>query len=359
MEDIRKLKYDKGDPVAAFLFEKMRFTPFEFAIVWMSVAVILGVLAAFVSDSLFSTSTRVGLVADWVWWVWSFVFTPVIAGYYLWSSTAIESVIKGLSEAEILPIHEDDLKAVAGYFEKPWRKFLALFVMVAVGVLYYLTRDELSGFAASSMLARIETSILYSVLAYFLVMLIAKLVINYLAIRRIVLGKKLNINPLHPDRCGGLRVLSDYSIKVVYLNAVFGILVSITAYRIYTLGYIWATVLVVAFYLLVATVSFFAPLSTAHEEMKNAKSDLLLKLGKQFWQDYLAAHESIGDNSDTLKNELAKIKQLQELYDLTRGFPVWPFDTTTLQRFFITITSPLIPPIIGILVDFVAGLFRA
>ena len=359
MENVRKLKFDRGDPITLFLIEKMHFTPFTFATVWTVIVVVLGVLAAFISGSLFSSPSRTGLVNDWVWLIWSLLFTPVIAGYYLWSSTVIEGIIHGLEQSEILKVLDEDLNTVAGYFKRPWRKILSLGVMVTVGILYFVTREKLSGFAASSVVAKLETSIVYAVLSYFLVMLISKLVINYWAIRRVVLGKKLNINPHHPDNCGGLRVLSDYSLKVAYLNAVFGILVSVTAYRLYIIGYIWASVVAVLFYLGVAMVSFFAPLSTAHAEMNDAKSKLLLKLGKQFWQDYLAAHDSIGGDSDALKNELAKIKQLQELYDLTRGFPVWPFDTTTLRRFFITITSPLIPPLVGLLVEIIAGLLRS
>ena len=344
MKKDNKLKYDTGDPVAKFLFEKMQLSPVSFAVTWTIIIVAMGLLTALL------TGTLKELMSDWVWWVWTLLFTPVIAGYYLWSSHAIDGVLLGLEDSEILRIPEEDQNVVIGYFEKPWRSILSVCMMVVIGILYFLTREELAGFASASLAVKLTTSVAYAVLAYYAIMLVINLVINYWAIRRVVQGKELNINPLHPDRCGGLKILSDYSIKVVYLNAIFGILVSISAYRLYLIGSLWASVFLVALYLGVATISFFAPLSTAHEEMDEAKTKLLLKLGKQFWKEYLAAHNAVED-SEALKGELTKIKQLQELYDLTREFPVWPFDTTTLRRFFLTISSPLIPAIIGFLID--------
>jgi hypothetical protein len=295
---------------------------------------------------------------DWVWWIWSLLFTPVTAGYYLWSSNAIDGVLRRLQQSEVVPVQEDDIKAIRGYFAKPWRRVLSFSVLLLVGVLYFISRNQFSGFAGSSLLTKLGTSFTYAVLSYFIAMLISNLVLNFWSIRRVVQGKSLNINPLHPDKSGGLKVLSDYSIKVVYLNAVFGILASVTGYRLVNQGYVGAAVLGVIFYVGVATVSFFSPLSTAHAEMDHAKTQLLLKLGKQFWDDYLSAHNAISGDAESLKDELAKIKQLQELYELTNNFPVWPFDTTTLRRFFITISSPLIPPLIGLLFDFLKKIYH-
>jgi len=354
MKKDNHLKFDIGDPVAKFLYEKMQLSPLRFAIIWTMVVVALSFLTAILTHTLFTSALGQGLMNDWVWWVWSLLFTPVIAGYYLWSSCAIDGVVFGLEESEILSILEEDKNAVMSYFKNPWWKILAIFMMVVIGVLYFQTREALAGFASTSIAAKLVTSFTYSILAYFATMLIVNLIINYWAIRRIVQDKELNINPLHPDRCGGLKILSDYSIKVVYLNAIFGILVSISAYRLVSIGSIWASIFLVILYLSVATISFFAPLSTAHEEMQEAKTKLLLNLGKQFWNEYLAAHKAVSD-SEALKDEITKIKQLRELYDLTQDFPVWPFDTTTLRRFFITISSPLIPAIIGLLIETVSN----
>lgn len=345
------LQYDKGDPVAKFLVEKMQFTPPVFALTWTLIIITLIFFIALVSGTLFDGPLGPGLMSDWVWWLWSLFFTPVLAGYYLWSSSAIEAVVDGLKRSDILDIPVEDIDAIVGYFEKPWRKILAIGFMVIIGVLYFVTREKLAGFASTTLAAKLGTALTYSILSYFVVVLIANLVINYWAVRRIVQGKEININPLHPDRCGGLKILSDYSIRVVYLNAICGILVSISAYRLFSIGYIWAAIFAVVFYLSIATISFFAPLSTAHDEMLEAKTKLLLSVGRQFWKNYLAAHNSIGGEPDALKAELEKIKQLQELYDLTQNFPVWPFDITTLRRFFITISSPLIPPLVGLLID--------
>lgn len=349
MKKDQRLNYDLGDPIAKFLVEKMHWSPFRFAALWTAVVVEVGLLIALLTGTLDSPPGK-ALIDDWVWLTWSFIFTPVIAGYYLWSSFAIDGVLAGLEEAEILKIPEEDKNAIVEYFKKPGRLILAVGGMVVIGIFYYITRRDLNGFANLSLIAKIETSITYAILSYFAIMLISNLVINYWAIRRVIQDKELNINPLHPDRCGGLQILSDYSMKVVYLNTIFGFVVSISVIRLFQTQYGWTAILLVILYLSITTISFFAPLSTAHEEMKEAKTKLLLSLGRQFWKEYLIAHQAAG-STETIKNEIDKIKQLQELYDLTQDFPVWPFDTTTLRRFFVSISSPLIPAIIGVVID--------
>ena len=346
------------DPVANLLIEKLHFTPVTLAIVWTVIVIILNSIAALASDSFFSSATQMGLTNDWIWWVWTLVFTPVLTGYYLWSADSMRGIIRGLRQSNILKIEEADVNAVMKYFGNPWRQYWSFAFMLIIGVLVYVSRREFSGFAGSSIATKLVVSFTYAILSYFTAILISNLFANVWSIRRIMRDKTLNINPLHPDRCGGLRVLSDYSIKVVYLNAVFGILISITGYRLITQGYVWAAIICVVLYICIATISFFSPLGTAHEGMREAKTTLLMKLGRQFWADYLVAQNAVSGDIESLRNVVAKIKDIRELYDFTNAFPVWPFDSATLRRFFITITSPLVPALIGLLIDLLKKIYQ-
>jgi hypothetical protein len=344
-------KFYRGDPVATFLIDKLRLTPVTLALFWTTIVVLVGLITASISGSLFSNAEQMGLIQDWIWWVWSLLITPVMSGYYLWSSNSLGELIRTLQQSDVLTFGEDTIRKIEDVFQKPWRKFLAFPIMVTTGVLFFVSRGEFSGFATSSIATRLGTSITYSVLSFFGSMLVFNLLLNVWLIRDFMKDKPLNINPLHPDRSGGLKALSDYSIKVIYLIAIFGLAWGVESFRLIAAGYDWAVVLGILFYVVVAILSFFAPLSTAHEEMEKAKTKLLKKLGKQFWDDYLLAQDAIQGEYETLKDEIGKIKQLRELYDLTSEFPVWPFDIKTVRRFFVTITTPIIPPLIGIILD--------
>ncbi len=156
-----------------------------------------------------------------------------------------------------------------------------------------------------------------------------------------------NVNPLHPDRCGGLRSLSDYSLKTAYLAAVLSVMVGLIELQIIMSGrtpplYVHLTIPLTV---ILSFICFFGPLLTAHKGMRQAKDSLLQDIAKQFSLEYDEIHASLLGNAEALSNGTEKIKSLREFYSLTDSFPVWPFDTRNSQRFIVSILGPLIPTI--------------
>jgi len=175
--------------------------------------------------------------------------------------------------------------------------------------------------------------------------------LNVYSLRKVLRDKKFNLNPLHPDKCGGLRVLSEYSLKTAYLASAFGVVIGMTEYRYISLGIIdkyWYLHLSIPVYIICATICFLLPLNASHAGMKKSKEELLHNIAMQFQNDYFRTRAELKQDAAGLKNEVEKIQQLQILYEMTDKFPVWPFDVTTLRRFAATLTIPVIPILIGI-----------
>ena len=355
---IDKNLFAQCDPVAKFITGKLGLTPIIFAFIWTLIVIFIGFTTAAISNTLVSTPSKVGILQDWVWQVWTLLVTPCLTGYYLWSSTSIGEIIQKLQMSEVIIIQENEIDEIIAKHKKPWRLVLSIALMIFTGIVYFISREEFTGFASSSTITRIGVTFTFSILAFFSGMLVLTLILNIYSIRHIMKEKELNVNPLHPDKSGGLKTLSDYSLKIIYLIAVFGIVLGISGYRLIDSGYSWAAFFLVVFYIGVAIISFFSPLSTAHEEMKKAKEKLLLTLGKQFWDEYMLTQSLIQDNVETLKDEVEKMKQLRELYKLTNEFPVWPFDMTTLRRFGITVATPIIPLLFNLVRELFVNVFN-
>ncbi|NJR65957.1 MAG: hypothetical protein HC772_12555 [Leptolyngbyaceae cyanobacterium CRU_2_3] len=171
--------------------------------------------------------------------------------------------------------------------------------------------------------------------------------------------KELKVNPLHPDRCGGLRSLSDYALKTAYLAAVLGIMVGFIEFQFITRGtgqIYWFVHLIIPLDILLSITCFFGPLLAAHRGMRRAKENLLDEIAKQFQTDYSKIHSSLTGDAETLKKGAEKIKELRAFYDLTNEFPVWPFDVQTFRRFLLTVPAPFLPLLLGILKK-LAGVF--
>jgi hypothetical protein len=177
-------------------------------------------------------------------------------------------------------------------------------------------------------------------------------------LRQTLRNKQFNVNPLHPDLCGGLRALSEYSIKIAYLVAGVGLMIGLTEYR-YIAGELdqkyWIIHLGIPVYLVVATASFFAPLSTAHDGMKEAKKKLLDNIARQFWSDYSLTQNGLAKDADSVQADVSKIQQLRTLYEMTEKFPVWPFDVSTLRTFIASVTSPIFAILLGLVSEFLSA----
>jgi len=160
----------------------------------------------------------------------------------------------------------------------------------------------------------------------------------------------IDIKALHPDGCGGLKVLGAFSVRLGYvLGAVGASMVLVIYYQSYLMGgqlgtLIWAPsiLLFVLIYSVCAPLTFFAPLGTAHRAMQKAKEKELLMVSSQFEIDYKNMMKLLPSRTNSIKKELEKIEQLKRLYKIVGDFPVWPFNYQNVLRFVISVIGPFL-----------------
>lgn len=361
IKTLQKRNLYRFDPIAFLLLEKFRLAPVTFGLWSMAGGSGLYLLTAWASDTLWSKPGQMGLLQDWFPWIWVLFIVPVVLGYYLWSFQAIDRVIQELEASDVLEIDATEIEAInqialRGYQSK-WRKLLALGSAIIFSIFVFMTRFGLSNSWTSSHLLPI---LMITVATFVVVYMGSVLVLNLMTniwilhhiLKRELERKEFNVNPLHPDRCGGLRSLSSYALKTAYLVAVLGIMVGFIEYQFILRGSgqaNWFVHLIVPLHVLLSIVCFFGPLLAAHRGMKRAKEELLREIAKQFQADYSQIHSSLVGDAEALKKGSEKIKELRAFYTLTNEFPVWPFDVQTLRQFLLTVSAPFLPLLLGIL----------
>lgn len=355
-----QLKFYTHDPLASWLIDKLKLTPISLALWWTGIVLGVGFVASFASDALFSRPDQVGFFQDWIGWGWNLILTPVLAWSYLWGANVMARLIQGLRQSDVVDITEDDIHAALKKYQQRWRMFLSLGLGIMIGVSFYLTRPYFPGFA-TAFYPRITSSIIYFIDGYAMTVLILGLFINIRILEQILRDKEFRVNPLHADQCGGLKILSNYSLKTAYLVAIAGGIVIISEYRFFVEGLaqqqLWIHI-VIPVYLIVASITFFKPLITAHNGMEEAKNKLLNDIASQFWQDYSLTHNKLSVEADTLKEEISKLEQLTAFYELTKRFPDWPLNLRTIYKFSSSVLSPIVVPVaIAVLVDLLKKLF--
>jgi hypothetical protein len=167
----------------------------------------------------------------------------------------------------------------------------------------------------------------------------------------------LNIQPSHPDNCGGLRVLGN-----LCLNMTLPILVGATLLGIFGIGGIIypgltrgliivpiaANIFLFLFALPLASITFFPPLWNIHREMISRKEiyedEFAVRLEKLEKKMQSSLDRGDLEEAKTTKEEMEIV---QVLHPDKIGYPTWPFD----RRILLTLLTTQIVPAISLIIN--------
>jgi hypothetical protein len=329
------------------------------AIITVVGATIVSLAITIITNTFSPDGGQVGFIRSPVSWIWLLFIAPILAGYYLWGSGVAREIIASLYSSEVVDIFESEITAVSNPYQHPWRMILSIFGGLSLGIYFYITRPLVDAWSSSGILPRVVTSSGMVVGGYMTTMLGLTMLLNVWMIRKLLQNKKFSMRPLHPDQCGGLGFLSSYSLKTVYLAAAGGLAIGTTVYRFVVVdvpleyGLIFLSIPV---YLLWTVWSFVAPLYTAHQGMLAARDEKLDDIAEKFQATYAEVGHTLSNGSDELAEGIGRIKHLEDYYETTRKFPIWPLNVTAMRRFFLSITAPFIPAIVSLIIQVISNL---
>ena len=176
-------------------------------------------------------------------------------------------------------------------------------------------------------------------------MIIARVLVNIWGLHKVLRASIVNVQPLHPDKVGGLRTISDYALGLSYLIAMCGLGLVGSAYlsgQSESLDKDYLLWVGIGLYVALAPLAFFGTLGSAHGPMWNVKARQLLHLSDRFAQDYAVIHEELDNDTEDMRRRIDRLQQVHAVYGITERFPVWPFDWASLRLFAGAVSSPLI-----------------
>jgi hypothetical protein len=195
---------------------------------------------------------------------------------------------------------------------------------------------------ASKLYAEMKLAIVIPV-SFMLWMILSRIIATIRMLDQLFQHSNLQLNPLHPDRCGGLGPLNRYAQTLISFIAVIGLgLVVIAVPRILTENYTQQPMLQIAIisYLVLAPYCFFGTLGTAHRAMLRARDGLLLRISDEFLVRYRETLKGLKENGEISEAQLASLQRFSRLHEITEAFPVWPFDAASIRRFAAAFVAP-------------------
>ena len=153
----------------------------------------------------------------------------------------------------------------------------------------------------------------------------------------------IRINPLHPDRVGGLKPIARVGMQNQIIVAIVGVNVGSIFVVLQMLGKgasIWIGVIAALAYLIVAPVVFVGPLVPFRPHMLEGKNKYLRRIGDQFRDDLDSTLRQLNDDSSSVV-KLEKLERLGGIHERIAKLPEWPLDTRTVRKFSATLLSPV------------------
>ena len=377
---MKESDFYRGDPLARLLINGLNLTPLKFALLVLLLSFFYSLMLSFAASGpnyFFNNITSL---------IWVFVIAPVMAWFYLWGSREMPFLLTDLRDSGAITLNENDVDDIADIYKNPWRMIFSSFIALPLCIVFFffLYTKESSGGNPVFIIPIIGHSLAFLLGTYMAMMLILVLITNIWALHQVFKEREINI--AHPLQYGGLNALSDYSLKTVYLAAMFAFMIALFIYRYGNFNLceisalniqlfkaesleglcqirLYYLMVYIGFplYLVVAFSCFFLPLYTAHQRMNEAKDKLLNGIAIRYQENYDRAKAEV-DDAKVLAEEISKIKGIQEFYDLTDQFLVWPFDFPTLRNFFLsmaTTTLAVLSPILtGYLTSYIPSIPR-
>lgn len=304
--------------------------------------------AAF-EGSLFNDTLSLDLAHDIGWWNQFLLAFPTliyIAGAYF---GAFPKTLRQLTDSGVLQAANDDWKKVRRFTLSKLTNPTFVLLPYVVGIsAAALTSNVLQAHDTWYAADQYRAGLLIPVHAFFLYFFM-----TYLALRlygtflilRMLFQFDVNIQPFHPDGCGGLGSLMGQSEKLYWGMITFGI---VAALGILSNTFVYGLELFSLYnfslllsYILLTGVAFFLPLYALTDSMHDAKQKLLQSIEERY-HALNARHGSDTSDLDNISDEhIADLRALNSLQQTARSMQVWPFNRSSLLRFACAAATPL------------------
>ena len=352
------------DPINKFLSKKINLSPLAFGMIVFFADLLVDCYLGWRYKAFLSTSTTPGLLQDYMALVTDFIFNPIICGTYLWSFVGTDKLFDELVNSNILVSKDEFTKLFKKYQHYYSSKIFTICALIAALFFSILQTTSYQGLhswkVVGGYLNLNPTMSLFRMPFWFLTFycllyLTYNIGVTIIILRKLFRTAKIDLLPLHPDRCGGLGSINKYSTKVAFAIGAVGLMSSaavLLEIQQRTLLRTPSVLIGMIAYMILAPLFFFWPLGTAHNIMRDTKEKHLLCLAKQYSDIYSVMKESLFTNSANYERDLLKLKDVKEIYNMiSKDFPIWPFDMRSFRRFFAIVTAPIIPSVLSILFE--------
>jgi hypothetical protein len=339
--------------------KRSRLTPLGAGLILAALNLLLNSLLAYRSGTWLSGPAGMGLLDDYQVLVFAGLFQPTVMATFCWLPRGIQRLYTGIAKEAVFESEESLKLSYAGLRKRLQGPFLVPVALVwavwSCFAEYYIFFHPL---ISSWIQAQPQTFWLRLPLDFLFNFMLAMGFYNFMvilaAVRKVFRENPIRVQPFHPDHAGGLGAVGRFTANIGYAVGAVGLFLTIVLFQrppgtalLYNLmiGFMFAI------YFVMAPIGFYFPLWSAHDAMLSVRDALARDISSEFD----AVHARLGTlrSKDAETNEplLKRLRQLDEERNLLDRYPVWPFDASSLRKFFGLALSPLVPILTSLFID--------
>lgn len=353
------------DPVSKLL-GRIKFSPVILFFVLFILNLIINVSLALSFGAWSSTGSRKGLFDDLAGCAIDFLMQPIIITYFVWIQTSGNELINSLFKEGILKPDKQlkkDLDRRKQLIESPAVYYFTATLTIMSSIWFVVTYTNYFGptashgwLTASPIITWVRLPI-FALAIYSVLLLLYDLAILIIALNKIFQKSKIKLNPLHPDRAGGMGAIGKFFANLGYAIGVIGLTESLVVIsepiRVYTNSTLFFSLLMIILYILFTPIIFFLPLLSSHKAMLQYKDNLLKNLSQEFTSAFEELQECRSKNSRKFESLLRKTRNIREEFSIISELPVWPFNIGNARKYFSLVFSPLLTAIVSFGIDLI------
>lgn len=339
------------DWLSAFL-KWSRLTPLGAGLILALINLLVNSLLAHRSGTWFNSSSGMGMYNDYQVLISILLFQPTIVSGFCWFPHGIRWLYEGITREgvfESVQILKRSYEHLRERIQAPLLVPIAVaWAVIACFAEYYVFfRPLITSWVQSQQNVfwfRLPLEFLFN---FMLAMGFYDTLMLLLTVRKLFRENPIRVQPFHPDKAGGLGAVGRFTANIGYAVGAVGLFLTVILLQRPpepALPYNIMVGFMFAIYFSLAPISFYFPLWSAHDS-------ILRNISKEF--DAVHARLQTMRSKDAEKNEplLKRLRQLDEERLLVDHYPVWPFDASSLRKFFGLAFSPLIPVLTSIFID--------
>ncbi len=319
--------------------------------------VMIPVIFAYFDGNFINPALKADILGDYANMAFYFIGFPAMLVTAILYAGKFPEVLQQLRDNEIINTSDADwnrFKTRANEIYAKWYytsgpHLIALVVTVSLffvfrnprnPIWYSLETDEFVYLGGWAQL------IVYYMTFYTFSLSLLNILATYRILKVLFAANRINVQPLHPDKCGGLAPLGALSRTLIYGIVFLGIIVALNVhFNYYQFGRELTNPLQISImlgYLLMAYVIFFLPLHAAHKPMKRAKEEELKVIHHYIARFNKEIKKDFEEHRDIDAGALENFNNAREMYDITMQMPVYPYNVRTVVSFVSSVAVPVL-----------------